>query len=155
MKNLILRNIYAARIYSFLVCLLFIFPLASCQIQLIAKYDETTDKAVTALHRKTENFLTQFQENIHTPAWSYSNKKDFYREVRVDISAIKVRAGALAQNTHTIKQLEILSKQFNLLENLHMKNSLNPISIGNIRNSFEVAFTAILKLEMAKRRGGD
>jgi len=126
-----------------------------CQVKLIADYDETIDKAITALHRKTETFLIQAQQNIGSPNWEYENRKDFYNKVKVDISVIQVRTRALPKNEITIKQLNLLAKNFETLESLHRNGKFSKPVIENLRGSFNASFTAILKLEMAKKRGDD
>lgn len=132
-----------------------IVPLVNCQIKLIANYDEKTDKAVTALHRKTETFLIQAKQNLGLPDWEYKNKREFNSDVRVDISSIQVRAMALPKNEITIKQLNLLSENIKILESLHMAGNLSEPVIENLRGSFNASFTAILRLEMAKKRGDD
>ena len=148
MKNKIISSLHLVFLWFLLIV-----PLVSCQIQLIADYDETIDKAVTALHRKTATFLIQAQQNIGSPEWEYQNKRDFYNGVKVDISAIQVRAMALPKNEITIKQLNLLSENIKTLESLHMAGKFSEPVIENLRGSFNAGFTAILKLEMAKKRG--
>jgi hypothetical protein len=152
---MILQNNNTLRLHLIFLWFLLIIPLVGCQIKLIADYDEKTDKAVTALHRGTETFLIQAQQNIGSPKWDYENKKDFYNKTKVDISVIEVRARALPKNEITIKQLNLLSKNFEALESLHKGGKLSIPVIENLRGSFNSAFTAILKLEMAKKRGND
>lgn len=148
-----MKNKIYLRLHLVFLWFLLIIPLAGCQVKLIADYDETIDNAVTALHRKTETFLIQAQQNIGSQEWEYQNKKDFYSDAKVDISAIQVRASASPKNEITIKQLNLLSENFESLETLHKSGNLSKPVIENLRVSFNVGFTAILKLEMAKKRG--
>ena len=152
---MILKNKNILRPHLIFLWFLLIIPLVGCQVKLIADYDKTIDKAVTALHRKTETFLVQAQQNIGSPKWEYENKKDFYNKVKVDISVIQVRAAAQPKNQKTIEQLHELSKAFEGLESLHRDGKLSKPVIENLRGAFNIIFTAILKLEMDKKRGSD
>ena len=129
--------------------------MVSCQVKLIAEHDEKIDKAITTLHRKTENFLIQAQQNIGSSDWKYQNKREFYNDVKVDISAIQVRAKAFPKNEITIQQINLLLENIKTLETLHKEGNLSKPVIENIRISFNASFTAILKLEIAKKKGGN
>lgn len=75
--------------------------LSGCAIQLISKYDEATDKAVTALQKKIEAHLVALEAVQGLPECKYEKHKQFYEEARVDISAITVRAAAIPKNEIT------------------------------------------------------
>jgi len=138
--------------------------LSGCSVKLISSYDEATDKAVTALQRKVETFLVALESQEGLPECVYDNHKKFYEEAKVDISAIRVRAEAIPKNEITIKQVALLSNSLNLLEQLHqLKKKLSneqgklicisKEEIAPLRTAFNASFTAILKLELAKKRG--
>ncbi|WP_432695859.1 hypothetical protein ACQUQP_15130 [Marinobacterium sp. YM272] len=149
-----------------ILLLSFMLVISGCTVKLIASYDETTDKNVTSLQRKTETFLTDLEAKYGLPECSYEKNATFYSESKVDLSAIKVRAEAIPKNDITVKQLDLLESSLNDLESLHKlkdkktkdKGSLECISIDEIdplRTAFNSSFTAILKLELAKKRGDD
>lgn len=82
----------------------------------------------------------------------------------MDLSAIEVRAKAIPQNDTTVKQLVLLNDSLNLLEKLHKLKDKKSQSSGELRcfspdellptrNALNSSFTAILKLEFAKKRG--
>ena len=121
-------------------------------IRLIADYDEQTDIAVTQFQRKTEQFLIMLERNVGTDEASYSRNTKFYDEAKVDLSAVRVRAVAIPDNDRTVQQLDLLSDTLGDLEKLH-KLGISANDIPPIRTALNVSCTAILKLELAKKRG--
>ena len=126
--------------------------ISGCAVKLISNYDETTDKAITALHKKTEMHLVGLEVIEDLPECKYENQKKFYEEVKVDVSAIAVRAAAISKNEITVDQTTLLSKSLESLESLHKIACLSKNQIAPLRTQFNTIFTAILKLEIAKRR---
>ncbi len=80
--------------------------------------------------------------------------------MKVDVSAIEVRAAAIPQNGPTVKQIGLLSDSLEALEKLHQTKSklgkgrdcLAEDELKPLRRNFNTSFTAILKLEIAKKR---
>lgn len=136
-----------------LVVSLMLLALSGCSnIRLIADYDEQTDVAVTQIQRKMEQFLILMERNIGKDEASYARNTKFYDEVRIDLSAISVRAAAIPENDISIQQLGLLSDNLGNLEKIHQLGiSTNDIQL--IRTAFNGSCTAILKLELAKKRG--
>ena len=128
------------------------FLSACSEIRLISDYDEETDKAVTQLHRKVEGFLLELEDVAGTPDGEYKNYRDVYKEVKVDLASLSIRAKARPKNSLQVDQLELLSRSWNTLENLH-KTGLTPEQLPPLRSAFNVSFTAILKLEFELKRG--
>lgn len=131
--------------------------LSGCAIQLVSSYDEKTDVAATALQRKFESFFVKLEGLKIPPACGHEVNKSFYDESKVDVSAIQVRVAAVPQNEITIEQTELLSKNLMALEHLHelkgKTRCLSPDEIKPLRQAFTSSLTAILKLELAKKRG--
>jgi hypothetical protein len=121
-------------------------------IRLVADYDEQTDVAVTQFQRTVETFLTSLERNMGKDEASYESNVKFYDEARVDLSAIRLRAAAMPDNELTIQQLDLLSGTLGNLEKLH-KLGIDANDIPPVRTAFNVSCTAILKLELAKKRG--
>lgn len=143
-----------------------LFVVSGCAVKLIASYDETTDKNVTALQRKFETFLTDLEAKDGLPECSYDKNSKFYSESKVDLSAIKVRAEAIPKNDITVQQVSLLDSSLDSLESLHKLKDKKSKSSGELkcisaneitplRNAFNSSFTAILKLELEKKRGED
>jgi hypothetical protein len=131
--------------------------LAACTVKLISSYDEQTDKNVTDLQRKLEAFFVKLDGLQALPDCTYEKNKEFYDQAKVDVSAIQVRAAAIPQNEITSEQVTLLGKNLETLEKLHKgkgdKRCISPDELKPLRNAFTASFTAILKLELAKKRG--
>ncbi|TCJ12324.1 hypothetical protein EZJ19_12350 [Parasulfuritortus cantonensis] len=126
---------------------------AGCSIRLVSNYDETTDKAVSALQKKTETHLVALEAAEGLPECRYDHYPAFYKEAKVDVSAIAVRAAAIPNNELTTEETQLLARNYDALEQLHKIACLSKDQIATLRSQFNTCFTAILKLELAKRRG--
>jgi hypothetical protein len=124
-----------------------------CTVKLISSYDEKTDIAVTDLQRKMETFFLTLESQEGLPECKYEHHTEFYKEVKVSISAIEVRARAIPDNDITVKQIVLLKENIEMLEQLHKIDCLTKEQIEPLRINFNSGFTAILKLELAKKRG--
>ncbi|MBK7674566.1 MAG: hypothetical protein IPJ27_07215 [Candidatus Accumulibacter sp.] len=129
------------------------FAISGCSIKLISSYDETTDKTVTALQKKTEAHFVALEAVEGLPECKFDKHKQFYDEAKVDVSAIAVRAAAIPKNEITTDQTVLLSSSLESLEKLHKIGCISKDQIKPLRTQFNSSFTAILKLELAKRRG--
>ena len=131
---------------------------AGCTVKWIADYDETVDKSVTALQRKLTTFFVDLESKLGTPEEAHANYVDTYKDIRVDISALELRVNAIPKNKITRGQIKLLKQNILKLENLH-KTGLGQGIEGKkmvlmiIQNDFNTALAAILKLELAKKRG--
>ena len=135
-----------------LVLFLSIGVILGClSVRLMAEYDRKIDDGITELQRKTEAFLVKMERMAKTPEGVYTKHIGFYDEVKVDLSALKVRADAIALNDLTSQQIGLLQDSFKKLEEQH-KKGLKAVMIESIRQSLNTQFTAILKLEVAKKR---
>ncbi|MBI2486322.1 MAG: hypothetical protein HYW01_05060 [Deltaproteobacteria bacterium] len=108
-----------SRSFSYFVTLMLILAVTGCSVKFVADYDEVTDKSVTELQRKVERFLVDIQRKVGTDEAAYSKHTGFYDEVRVDLSAIRVRAAAREKNEITLEQLDLIQKNLDNLEKLH------------------------------------
>lgn len=134
------------------LCLLIIGPAVSgCTVRLIADYDQKIDDGVTGLQKKTEAFLIKLERTCQTPEGAYSQHVSFYDDAKVELSALQVRADAIALNKLTSDQLKLLQDSFKKMEEQH-KKGFTPIVVIKTRNLLNSHFTAILKLEVAKKR---
>jgi hypothetical protein len=138
---------------SILVSLNLIVSTAGCSIKLISDYDEATDKAVTQLQRKVDGFLVDMQRKAGTAEAEYAKHAQFYDEASVDVDAIRVRAQAMPKNDITVQQIKLIQDSLDKLKQLHKLGFSSPEEIAPLRSAFDISFTAILKLELAKKRG--
>ena len=148
----IIKQISIVKTILFIIVFHFLIQ-SGCTVRLISSYDEKTDKAITDLHKKFETFFLTLESQEGLPECKYENHTEFYKDAKVSISAIEVRARAIPDNEITIKQIVLLGENIELLEQLHIYSCLTKEQIEPLRVSFNSGFTAILKLELAKKRG--
>ena len=127
--------------------------MTSCMtVRLIGGYDEQIDKGIMAFQKNMENHLLALETHIGKPEADHSKYIDFYRQAKVELSSLRVRAAAQPKNEITVEMVDLLSENVRILEQMH-KEGLNPNDISPLRTAFNVGATAILKLELAKKRG--
>jgi hypothetical protein len=126
---------------------------AGCvSVKLIADYDQRIDEGVTALHKQTETFLVSLERAGSGSSGQFTNCVGFYDQVKVELSALQVRADSVALNRQTSEQLRLLRDSFNQMEKMHSgSGTLSPIVISETRKQLHHGFVAILTLEVAKK----
>ena len=139
--------------YQWLIVLFCVLTLTGCSVKLISSYDERTDQNVTALQKKVATFFVKVGSQVGLPECKYDNHVNFYQETKVDISAIEMRARAIPKNEITIEQVQLLKSSLNSLEQLHQLDCFTENQVINLQSNFDTHLTAILKLELAKKRG--
>jgi hypothetical protein len=147
------QHVNSRRALLFLFALSFAIGTSGCTVKLVADYDETTDKAVTALQMNVEAFLVNLERNFGTPEAAYEHHTEFYDQTKVQLSAIRTRAAARPKNEETVQQLDLLASSLASLEDLHELGFEDVAEFEPLRNAFQTSFTAILALELAKKRG--
>lgn len=133
------------------------FLLSAC-VTLMAPFDETTDRLATDLQRKISTHIESLDGAV-APDCLYPAHAAFYDEARVDISALNVRARAFDMNAQTIQQTEALRESVDALEQLHQlatnaHRCLSHDELSPLRRAFDSQVGAIIRLEIAKKRGG-
>lgn len=132
---------------------LIIVMTGGCAIRLISNYDEQIDKGATDLHKELDAFLTDLETKAGTPEASYDVAKAFYPRYLVDLRALRVRARAQPENELTEKQLDLMMDSIEQLRRQHQAGPLARAVIDVNRNLFSQAWGAVVKLELAKKRG--
>lgn len=132
----------------------FAIAVFSCRsVQLISDYDEVTDKAVTALQEKVSRFFVEVNENLGTDKANYTHYQSFYREVKINLTTLQIRANAMEKNELVQQQLRALKQLMSDLESMHKTGFPNQAALDLSEQAFNRTFTAILKLQLALKRG--
>jgi hypothetical protein len=126
-------------------------------ITLMAPYDEKIDDMATGLQREVGSEI-ELLRGADKPDCLYPANAAFYRSARVDVSALGVRATAHEMNAQTITQIEDLRGALNDMEALHKiatqaNRCMRPEEFSDIGRAFDQITGAIIKLEVAKKRG--
>lgn len=153
------------------VAVLTIWLTACMPIKLVSDYDEKMDQGVTEVQKKVEAILTKIDGSKGNPSSTY--KASDYSAINEDLNVLITRAASSEKNELTSKQLHTLG--FSLLQSppippaglnvpqikegqsLQQRHQLaTPFSTDDIRDLralLGVSFRAILKFELAKKRG--
>ena len=129
-----------------------LLALGGCSLVSISPYDSSADKAITKLHKQTAEFFAEFTKADELGC-GYSHHLPFYQNSKVSISSLLVRARAMADNHITVSQLELLSSSYSNLAQLHQLGCFTPAQVNELWVSFDASFSAVLKLELAKKYG--
>ena len=129
-----------------------LLALGSCSLVSISTYDSSADKAITKLHKQTAEFFAEFTKADELGC-GYSHHLPFYQNSKVSMSSLLVRARAMADNHITVSQLELLSSSYAGLAQLHQLGCFTPAQVNELWVSFDASFSAVLKLELAKKYG--
>jgi hypothetical protein len=142
--------------FGFVMVAILTVVMSACSVRFISDYDETTDRSVTELQRKVETFLVKMENTAGTSEGEYVNNKAFYDDVKVALSAMRVRAAAMPKNELTVQSIDLIEENIENLRQLHERRGEKGLSkalVEPIRTAINAQFTAILKLEFAKKRG--
>jgi len=131
-----------------LVLLLFFFLGAGCAITLVGPYDEVTDQAITDLANRTELFLVRMQAT----GAPYQGNESFYTDAKARLATIRLRAQLYANNQGELKELDLLSANFEKLAALHRLGPLTGAVGKTARQLIETNFESLLQIELAKKR---
>lgn len=141
-------------IFRTTMVLLIILQFSACTLKLISDYDQQTDEAVVSLHKQIESLLIKIDKAIGSSKAAYSNFEKYYDEIRTDLASLQLRAKTRPLNGIQVTQLSNISNQIELLEKAHKApEGIIKEEIPIIRGAFNQAIEAILKLELAKKRG--
>jgi hypothetical protein len=151
----IFKYLHTTRLMALVLALSML--ITGCTVTLVSRYDEQTDANITALQKKFETYFMKI-EGSSFPDCSFAANRNFYDDVSVQLSSTRVRANAIPKNEITLGQLDALSQAITAFEKAQKlrdgKSSCLPAEIIQTdRTMFNSIFTALLKFELAKKRG--
>ena len=137
----------------FFILLFTLFLSACTSVTLMSSYDEALDAGITELQKSTETFLVQLEHTGRAPGPTLTKEEqDFLDKATVEVTSLQIRAAAQPKNEITLQQLSILKDSYLTLGDL-LKVGAPRNQIQTIRDAFNTSTGAILKLELAKKRG--
>ncbi len=137
----------------FLTLVLFFSTLQACALVPTTPYDSSTDKSITRLQKRTAQHFVALAALQGAGPCDYAEFTDFYDDSAVAFGGLLVRAKALPRNGVTVEQLLLLQSSFESLAKLHLLGCLSPVQVVDVWRSFDTSFSAILRLELAKKYG--
>ncbi len=157
------------KVLTYWVAMLCAILLAGCaEVKLISDYDEVTDKSLTTIQQKTDDFIETLIAQSGTKKAAFSRHQDFYRDIDQQLRHLEFRVNAIPGNGKTIDlfkkvRLVILGEgkctaEGNSLRDLHCmpaNRSKGPSAIALAISRFNInqAISAALSLELAKKQG--
>jgi hypothetical protein len=139
-KRIIYNRLVGIAVISVLV--------ASCAVVLVGPYDEVTDKAITDLAMKTEQFFVRMESN----GGSYESNRSFYQDAKASIRAIRLRAELYEKNQGELTELDLLAANLDNLAKLHRLGPLTGNVASIARTQIETNFKSLMQIELAKKR---
>ena len=88
-------------------------------IQLVSKYDETTDKEASVIQKKLSEFFVKQQAASNDAERFFAKSQPFYQDVSASLNALQVRAGGIYKNSLTTDQLKLAEDNLAYLALLH------------------------------------
>ncbi len=153
------------KILALIIVLLFLSACSS--VRLISDYDEVTDRSLTAIQRKTADFIDFLEKNYQSEAAGYERNIKFYNEMNKMLRTLEFRVNAIPDNSRTVAlvrniRLVILGDKSaaaqGSLQDLHRlpqnrERGISPAVLKIARRNIDQAISAALSLEIAKKRG--
>lgn len=124
--------------------------LAACKVSLIGEYDDSIDRGVTDVQQAAETYFTTLKS---TPTAPFD--RTFYDGMRSRLIVLSSRATLLPKYPVIVQQLSGLQREFDDFRQLDSMTR-RPVSasfVAATENGVTVAVEAILKLELALKRG--
>jgi lysyl-tRNA synthetase class I len=164
--KILARQKKSKQVMAFMGVALLLFSLG-CTIRMVSEYDPTLDRGVTELNQRTEKFITglektyikmktaknEAQRQELQKKLSYAANEEFYDDFRADLQVLTIRAEITPNNQLTVNQLKALGKVLDDMEKQQKEGFQDVGEFELDRQAFNRTFRAILKLEIAKKRG--
>jgi hypothetical protein len=125
-------------------------------VRLVSAYDEIIDREATDLNTKIVSFVGRMVTLSGRPEGTYDANATFYDDVKGTVATLSLRAQVQEKNEITVKMLQELGGNLERLRQLHemgKEHGLSKAIADPALAAIEVNVEAILKFEVAKRRG--
>lgn len=131
--------------------------LLGCQpVRLVSPYDQVIDEGVTQFHTDITAFVGKMVLLAGKPEGTYDANKASYPELSAKLSSLTLRATQTPRNDITTQSLSELASNLERLRQLHELGKdaglTKPLADPALA-AISIQCNAILKLEIAKRRG--
>ena len=163
------RSLSRNQILNYWVAILCAILLAGCAgAKLISDYDEVTDKSLTTIQQKTDDFIETLITQSGTKKAAFNKHQDFYSDIGQQLRRLEFRVNATPNNDKTIDlfkkvRLVILGEgkctaEGTSLRDLHCmpanrNKGPSAMALAICRLNVNQAISAALSLELAKKQG--
>ena len=127
-------------------------------ISMGAPYDLQTENSLMSINGKASEILIDLEQNPRLPKKEYKQFQETYKAIHLELSDLELRASAIPKNHRTQKQIALLAQTVKKFEALHQLDfGRTPYgkqeAIKTSKVSIKHSLSAMLKLELAKKRG--
>jgi hypothetical protein len=125
-------------------------------VRLVSPYDEAIDRGTTEIHTRIVAFVDRMTSLAGKPEGAYAANVGFYSDLKASVATLKMRALAQGKNEVTAALVGELATNVENLRKLHEMSKdagLSSIIASPALSAIEVNCAAIVKFEVAKRRG--
>ena len=125
-------------------------------VRLVSPYDEAIDKGASEIHTRIVGFVERMTSLAGKPEGAYVANLAFYGDLKASLSTLKLRAQAQGKNEITVALVGELATNIENLRKLHESSKdagLPSILASPALSAIEINCAAIVKFEVAKRRG--
>jgi len=136
-----------------LLSIFLFFSVGCASVRLITDYDDVTYTTINSIQEKITTFFVDLDQDLGTSKAKYADHKDFYRDLKVKIGTLKLRANAMDKNQIVIQQIDLLEMNIKNLEALDKMGISTRDEIIPLKNAFDSTLTAMIKLQLALKRG--
>ncbi len=159
-NGLVRRKIYI--LIFLLVLLSCVHFMTGCSQKLMTDYDADTEKLATQTYEKISSLFINLKSKVGTQEANFNNYEKDYNTIEVQLDTLQMRASAFPKNKQTQEMIKELEKQINTFETLHKEKDIftnqdrretGIKAIEQAKRGIQTTVTAILKLEIAKKRG--
>lgn len=167
---LIVHQFYRRHGSLFFISLLLSFLAGCAGVKLISAYDEVTDRSLSDIQQKTDDFIVDLISKAKTEDAAFDRHHDFYEGIDRDLRRLEFRVSAIPNNSRTVKLVQDIraailgdgtcSPTDSSLRSLHClpENALKGPSVLALkiaRRNINQTISAALNLELAKRQGSN
>ena len=131
-----------------LVAFLLLF-LVSCKLTRVGRYDAIVDNTINDVQQQLSSFFVKAETEAGTEAFNYAHYKDFYDNLKEEMSTLRIRSAAVNENSIADQEVVLLDDNIKKLEQLHKLGIHNYDEIGLLKSGFEQQLAAIIKLQLA------
>jgi hypothetical protein len=151
------------------VAILCAILLAGCAgAKLNSDYDEVTDKSLTTIQQKTDDFIETLITQSGTKKAAFGKHQDFYTDIGQQLRRLEFRVNSIPKNDKTIdlvKKIRLViigdgqcTAEGTSLRDLHCmrvskEKGPSASALANCRLNVNKAISAALSLELSKKQG--
>ena len=146
----------AARFQPALFIALMAAWVACGPVRLVSPYDEAIDHGTSEIHTRMVAFVERVTNLAGKPEGTYAANVGFYNDLKASVATLKLRALAQGKNEITVALVGELATNVDNLRKLHESSKdagLPSILASPALSAIEINCAAIVKFEVAKRRG--